>query len=397
MPLNLIKETLEKAGCEVSVNKLSFEVSYEGNLKTFNISKEWEQEIKSFSRSNQYEFDVDKRKLIGPKSVEIGVSRLNHEYFGKANHQFNSASNRKVILAPCSKRFSLSFFTSREYKQFFDAVLVRRIKRDRPLTFENFLWFPASISYNLPRKTERSKLLGEAIPALEACLFKLAVEKGECWDFMKQRKRRLLNYYEETESETLTIPIASYDSNMLKYFKVAISSQFPSQSFLSLYHVLEYNFLSVSDEALHGRLKAHINSTSFNGSCDHIEKVINIVKKHTDNSNETEMLTRVLRKYIDEDDLIEFIESIERTAEDKLYTKSREVFGERFQVQTKKDHAISNVANLLKHVRNALVHSSDRYNRDDCHIPLTDSEYIVEDYIPLIRYLAEKVIYAKSS
>jgi len=59
--------------------------------------------------------------------------------------------------------------------------------------------------------------------------------------------------------------------------------------------------------------------------------------------------------------------------------------------------AISNVAKLLKHVRNALVHSSDKYNRDECHIPLTESENILEDYIPLVRFLAKKVIYAKSS
>ena len=98
------------------------------------------------------------------------------------------------------------------------------------------------------------KLLDDGMPALEACLFKLAVEKGECWDFSKKRKRRLFTFYEEQEGDFLNIPAASYDLNMLKYFKVAVSSQFPSQSFLSYYHVLEYNFLSVSDESLQGKL-----------------------------------------------------------------------------------------------------------------------------------------------
>jgi hypothetical protein len=114
-------------------------------------------------------------------------------------------------------------------------------------------------------------------------------------------------------------------------------------------------------------------------------------------SDETEMLMRVLRKYVDEEELIEFISSSEDDAEEKIYTKSREVFGEKLHIQLRPDHAISNTAKLIKHIRNALVHSSDRYSRDDCHIPLTESEDIVREYIPLIRYLSEKVICAKTS
>ncbi len=398
MPLTKIKERLEAVGCEVTVSgSNTIAVTHDENEKSIDIPTEWLTEIKSFNRSNQFDFEVGKRKLLGPKSIEIGITRLSQEFFGRPNHEFTAGRSRKVRIAPSSKRFSLNFFHSDEYQDFFEAILVRRFKRDGDIKFKDLFWFPPTIEFSIPRKTDRSKLLSEGMPAIEACLFKLAVEKGECWDFSKKRKRRLFTFYEESEGEELNIPSATYDENMLKYFKVAVSSQFPSQSFLAFYHVLEYNFLSVSDESLEGKLKSHINSTSFHGDSEHLSKIISIVKKHGDTSDETEMLIRVLRKYLDEDELIEFIGEIEEKAEEKLYTKNHEVFGERFVVQAKKDHAIANVAKLLKHVRNALVHSSDRYNREDCHIPLTDSESIVENYIPLVRYLAEKVIYAKSS
>jgi len=397
MPLTQIKENLEKVGFTVEVKSGALVLKFKDDEKTVDIPPEWMREIKSFNKTNQLDFEVSTRKLIGPKSIEVGISRLSQEFFGRPRHEFKSAANRTVKISPASKKWALSFLQSDEYTEFFEAVIVRRFGRGNEFTFDKLMWFPLTIEFSAPRKMDRLKLLAEGEPALEGCLFKLAVEKNECWDFSKKRKKRSISFYEEQEGEALSIPTATYDSNMLKYFKVAVSSQFPSQSFLSFYHVLEYNFLSVSDEALHGKLKAHVNSTSFKGDEDNLDKVISIVKKHSDNSDETELLMRVLRKFVDEEELIEFIDELETTAEEKLYTKSHEVFGERFQVQLKRDHVISNVSKLLKHVRNALVHSSDRYNREDCHIPLTDSENIVENYIPLLRFLAEKVIYAKSS
>lgn len=396
MPLTAIKAKLESVGMSVKEEPNKLVLAYDGREKEFEITPDWLKEIKSYNRSAQLYFDHRIRKLIGPKSIEVGIVRLNQEFFVRPRQEFTSPSKSKVRISPATIKWALAYFHSDEYKEFFEAIVSRRFRRARDLTLDDLFWFPITIEFSLPRKTDRTKLISEGEPAIEACLFKLAVEKNECWDFAKKRKRRAINLYEEGEGDELHIPTAVYDSNMLKYYKVAVSSQFPSQSFLSFYHVLEYNFLSVSDEELQGKLKAHINSTSFRGNEDNLERIVTIVKKHSDNSDETEMLLRVLRKFVDEDELIEFIENIENTYKEKLYSKSHELFGEKFQVQLKKDHAISNVAKMLKHLRNALVHSSDRYNRDDCHIPLTDSESIIEAYIPLVRFLAEKVIYAKS-
>ena len=373
MPLSTIKDILINYGCEVSLDNNIINISHSGESFTLTVDSDWIKDIKSFVRSKLYDFNLEKREMLGPRNIEIAISRLNQDFFlTRPLHEFTSARNRKVKIQLSSHRWSLFFFTTVEYRKYFNSVVVKRIIRKRMRKFDDLFWQPFTIDYSVPRKKDNSKLLNEAIPAMEACLFKLALENGECWDFSKASRPSFKVEYQFNDEEKMTIPIASYDSNMLKYYKVAISSHFSSQQFLAFYHVLEYNFLSVSDEVLYGRLKSHIHSTHFYGSEEQLEKIISIVKKHSDNSDETEMLMRVLRKYVDEDELIEFINNLEHSLNDKIYSKNYEVFGERFQIQTKKDHAIPNTSKLIKHIRNALVHSSDRYNRDDCHIPLTD-------------------------
>jgi hypothetical protein len=96
---------------------------------------------------------------------------------------------------------------------------------------------------------------------------------------------------------------------------------------------------------------------------------------------------------VPETDLIDFIEKFETACGEKIYSKKRTVFGEQVQVALVKDHALANAAKALKHVRNAIVHSSDKYKREECHIPLSDSENVIEEFIPLARFFAEKVIY----
>jgi hypothetical protein len=144
---------------------------------------------------------------------------------------------------------------------------------------------------------------------------------------------------------------------------------------------------------LSDRLVALISDTSFSGRRRDVDRIISTVRGQDAKADETEMLRSVIEKYVDEDELISFIKKFELDAGSSLYTKQRKVFGESFSIQDKRGHAISNAAKLLKHVRNAIVHSSDRYKREDCHIPLSDTEFIIGDYIPILKFIAEKVIF----
>ncbi|TAI96688.1 MULTISPECIES: hypothetical protein [Pectobacterium] len=398
MPMNNIKDILEKNGCAVSVDGDFLDVNLDGERNRIKVTQDWIDAISSYKKSRQFSFDEGRKVLSGYKTVEAGVSRISQSFFLRPNYEFKSNNSKKVVFrSESTTDFILAFFFSNEYSEYFNAIVKRRLTRKvrRINVIEDILWKPPTIKYSVARKIDREKLLADATLCFENCLFKLAVDKGQCWELMKSRSKSKQIIYDETDDDEMTIPLAHYDLNLVKYYKVGVSSQFASQSFLSFYHVLEYNFLSVSDEELHSKIKSNIQSTSFNGKSSDIQNIINIVKRHTDRSDEKEMLIRVLRKYIDEDELIDFVSTLENKLGDKKYTKTRSVFGESFNISLKKDHVISNVALVLKHIRNALVHSSDKYNREECHIPLTDSEYIIVDYIPIVKFLAEKLIYAK--
>ena len=233
--------------------------------------------------------------------------------------------------------------------------------------------------------------------AISSCLFKLAHEKGECWEPLIKKKRLIIDFHDDENDDELIIPLAEYDENLVRYYKVARSSQFSSQAFLAFYHILEYNFLRVTDEVLYNKILGQINNTEFRPSHKYIDRLISTISSHKEQSDETEMLRSVLQRYVDEEELIEFIEFVEKESEQAIYTKSRTIFGEKFAISPKVGHALSNSAKVIKHIRNALVHSSDRYSREDCHIPLTESEDIVDEYVPLVRFMAEKIIFSSAS
>ena len=186
MPLEFIKKNLEKVGCEVTVEKGKVYLHYDQGKKEIQVDDDWKKEIRSFIRSNQYDFDLEERRLVGPKVIESMVAPLGLDMFYRPDYTFRAGAGREVRLAESSKRFQLSFFHSDEYERYFDQIIRRRldrfIERSRELPFERLLWTQRTVSYHVPRKQERSQIMREGIPKMEACLFKLASENSECWN-----------------------------------------------------------------------------------------------------------------------------------------------------------------------------------------------------------------------
>lgn len=401
MPISKLVKKLNETGLKTRVDKNTIFLSVEDGELPLEVDSVFKKAVGEYLKARGLEYEADSRTLVYGKMRESALGRLNQNYFIKPDYTFTDTSRNKVIIGKASDLFRISFFMSEEFENYYEVILRKKIEREKDRkvkkiqNFKDILWNPYTARYIQYRKIDKEKLKQISHDKIESCLFKLSVDLDECWEQRKRRKKIIRGLYDDFEVEDkLSIPKAIYDENLIKYYKVAKSSHFPSQSFLSYYHVLEYNFLKVSDEALYIKISSCVNETKFKSDHKHIDKIISIVKNNSEQSDETEMLKNVLTKYVAEDNLIDFIKDLEEKIEEKIYTKKRTLFGEQFEIKLVNGHAISNAAKAIKHIRNALVHSTDKYNREECHLPLTDTEYLVEEFIPLIRFLSEKIIFS---
>ena len=296
--------------------------------------------------------------------------------------------------------YSFAHFDSAIYVRHFENIVKARLFRPsatsgRPIT--SLFSRPTTVTYVASGRKIPANLKELALERIRACLFKLAVERHICYEIWAPKALRSIYKLGSPSDSDWQIPSIRYDPNLVSYYKVARSSPFPSQSFLAYYHVLEYYFLRVSEDSLHHQLKTLLHRPDFKSHADGLDKVISLVRKQASQEDETEMLRKVLQRFIAEDDFIALIGALEAECGEKLYTKRRAIFGELLEISAKEGHAISNSAKVLKHIRNAIVHSSDRYKRDECHIPLTETENTIEDFIPIVKYFAEQVIYGTGS
>ncbi|SSY76731.1 hypothetical protein [Alcaligenes faecalis] len=361
---------------------------------------EWCDAFDKYNRARSLTFEEETRTLLHNNSLEVFVTRLAPaQTLAPDQYTLTDSQGNTVSVGTASYAFGFAFFDSFEYEEFFNLRVRRRLLETHIFNRlpSQILWMPTTASYTSKGQKRQVDFKNRALSAIRASLFKIAVEQDDCLSIWRWRKPGVKHLYpQETKGNNL-IPRVTYDETVISYYKVAKASPFPSQSYLAYYHVLEYYFLRVSELLLHDRLTAMINDPRFHVNRKYLDKVISAVRGQDSRSDETEMLRNVLDRFVQESDLINFIEKFEESIAEKIYSKRRLVFGENLQISLQKDHAIANSAKVLKHIRNAIVHSSDKYKRDDCHIPLSDSEALIEEFIPLVRFFAERVIYGTAS
>lgn len=370
------------------------------------IEDEWIRSIDSYFRAKQYFFDADTRSLTAYRFLELQVVRLDPAFLPRPEHTFEDERGNKVVLSAASKEYVLALMSSKDTSAPIFDLIKKRVKRrgeirvkradgSFSMRFEDLIYVPFTARYQVARKLKMETLQERGKRRIKACLFKLSYSSNECWELRETIKSKSPYINLGDDEVDFSIPRADYLDDLVSYYKVAKSSQFPNQAFLSYYHILEYFFLRVSDEKIFESVKAHVNSLDFSTSYENINKLLAIVKKADNTSDETEMLKSVLNRYVVESDLVEFLGALERKSGEKTFSDNKKiVFGEKATIKLELGHALSNSAKVIKHIRNSLVHSSDRYSREDCFLPFSESESIVFEYVPLIKYLAERVIFA---
>lgn len=389
------------------VDGATIRVEHAGHSFVVEPDEAWTKSINAFFKAKQYAFDDSRHLLTAYKSIETQLVRLSPVFAIRSEYEYMDAHGGELRIAAASPEFCLAYITSKSPLKPLDLIKSRlesraksRTRRDdgsiRLYKFNDLVATPYTAKYCVSRKTDSSKLLSRAEIATKSALFKLAYATGDCLELRESIKpsNHLRSRQEQLDNK---VPNVIYNDDLIKYYKVAKSSIFPNQQFLSYYHVLEYFFLRVSDENLHTSIKAIVNSPTFNSNYENLTRLVGALKKHDSSSDETEMLKSVLAKYVDEDELIDFIQELEHAAGEKVYSDTKKrVFAQTATISLQKGHALHAAARVTKQIRNALVHSSDKYNREDCFLPLSESEHVVRLYVPLVRFLAERVIYATS-
>ncbi|WP_338450556.1 hypothetical protein R4Z09_00875 [Niallia oryzisoli] len=206
----------------------------------------------------------------------------------------------------------------------------------------------------------------------------------------------ILNRRQKARNNDFEAPKRKYNSDLIDYYNLAVSSEDPFISFISYYHIIEYYFDKVYREQQINTLRTSIASPRFSYKDDKqlfniIEKIIkdNRSVRENGSGNEQQSLNYVLNKYIY--DLDDFKQRL-NNQELNFYQNNSVSFstGDAIIWTKDKDKILKAISNRIYKTRNALVHSKDSKKDVTYHPYLHKNE--LEKEISLIKTVAECII-----
>lgn len=223
-------------------------------------------------------FDHDSRILQYNNTVEVNVLRLTPYGLGKEPIVLTDALGSKVSVGVSSSSYQLAVVDSPLADIVLKAVpaWLEKTKMMR-LEIRDLLPTIFSASYSKSGRAKPPNLVDIAIDAIRSSLFKISVERAECFEVWLPRSRLKFDKG-DGQPANLTIPRSTYNKDVVSFYKVAKSSPYPSQSFLAYYHCLEYYFLRVAEMKLHDHLAALLNQTSFTTDAHSLDKIISLIR-----------------------------------------------------------------------------------------------------------------------
>ncbi|MGE7672998.1 hypothetical protein ACQKMV_05340 [Lysinibacillus sp. NPDC094403] len=206
----------------------------------------------------------------------------------------------------------------------------------------------------------------------------------------------------ERKTREFEAPKRIYNSELIEYYNLAISSDDPFISFISYYHILEYFYDEIFKEFQIDNFKKSITSPTFSTKDNNqmykiIKKIIKDGKEIKENGsgNEQKSLNFVLNKFIN--DIEDFKNKLSET-EIEYYSEKKVPFSAGDIIDfNSKDTFIKNISNRIYKTRNALIHrkSGEQY-KDLTYNPYMHKTELRKE-ISLIKTIAEMVIENSSS
>lgn len=190
--------------------------------------------------------------------------------------------------------------------------------------------------------------------------------------------------------EEVQFPLKTYNSELVGYYNLALSSDSMVLGFLALYKILEYFFSSVTEEELHKRLKEKLTAPDFShAKAKKLRELTKVVRGFERKSDELSALKMVLSKYFDTFDLRAWIEKYE-SENGTYFTDSVEIFSKSQRIDTSEGAITPNIATRIYSIRNAIVHNKE--SEVSRYVPYSGQEETLYKEIQLLVFLAEQLI-----
>ncbi len=413
------RDDLKEYGVFFEVNEdndAELTLSYKGVIFLIKTREEnfddWISTAKLYN-SNKENFILDSSSIylsdINQSTIEFRLKVLKAinnsiSFSNVQEYKFNTEMG-VIKIGYLTKKMSISIFNSDLYKDLFlnrvlplvESRIGRGIRRS--LNIEDFfrLRFKTAVfeSNESLNKDNLKTIVSSARRLLNTCFYYLENNNEDAFSIVNDKIKILpLNsVIDELELKEFNLPKVNYDAKLLAFYKNAYISNTSSQAFLSYYHIAEYFFLKCTKNNLYRQIKSFIDDPKFSTDEKNLSSMINVIKKHNYESDENKMFFCVIDTFISSQELFRFID--ESMGLKKFDEKN--IFGEKIDNTAFDEANIKKITTqTIKIIRNGIVHSTDRYNRGDRYTPFTKDGDIIKKYLPLMRFIAEKIIAANT-
>src|SRR5205823_2093531 len=136
------------------------------------------------------------------------------------------------------------------------------------------------------------------------------------------------------DAEEVQFPLRTYNSELVAYYNLALASDSLILGYLALYKILEYFYTSVSENALHQKVREHLVAPDFaNTKTKKLRELIHAIRQFEARLDELSALKLVLSTYFEKTALRNWIEGYE-ASNGQYFTKEVSLFGTPFKLDT---------------------------------------------------------------
>lgn len=347
---------------------------------------------------------VSETCLFTPGYFEQAVEIPSRELFAKSrlfrmgNGEIKMKSSdglSNIVLSGLSYLFILKFFTEKAFQSrirgfFFRPSVGKPLKKSEESTLADAFSGFSSVKVKVPEKHRFHDDKGHLRSLAESALFHISSGTGislilsNSWQHPYYRLSR-------KRIDKFRFPLRIYDSNLVSYYQMALSSDSPILSYLALYRILESLFLSTTEHDLHSRLSELLISQEFSHKeSKSLRELTLLVSRFNRRMDEQKMLKMTLEHFFKPDEIIDWVKKYEH-ANGKYYTAAQTIFGITYVLEdTNPKQVCSSLAKRIYNIRNVLVHSKEIDMPQ--FIPFSGEEKFITKELPLLLFLAEKLI-----